>query len=93
MACFAKTVLPTFKPPSLQLFSNGGDFETKLHPNYTPMQLQQANTDSVNKQLNLFTKKNSKITHITNGDLFNDEHRRAFSKDMMRCTDFQNTAL
>ena len=38
-----------------------------------------ANTDSVNKQLNLFTKKKkkntSKITHVTN-DLFNNENRR-----------------
>ncbi len=54
------------------------------------MQLQQANIDSVNKQLNLFTIKTYKITHITNGDLLSNENRRASSKDMMKCTNFWN---
>lgn len=78
MACFAekKNVLPPF----LQL-SDGGECETNMLPHYTSLQLQQAkNTDSVNKQLNIFTKKNPKITHITN-DLFNNENRhRPFQK-------------
>lgn len=34
-----------------------------------PLQLQPANINSVNKQRNLFTKKPSKTTHVTNGDL------------------------
>ncbi len=54
------------------------------------MQLQQVNIDSVNKQLNLFARKTSKITHITNADLFKNENRQAFSKDMMKCTNFSN---
>lgn len=82
VTCFAKIVY--FLTP---FFSNC--FATavaKVKQNCIQIIPSKPGIDSVNKQLNLFTKKLPKSL-ITNGDLFHNENRQAFSKDM-RCTDF-----